>query len=333
MPPSSRPRDIVVPGSVSNLGPAFDALSVAVNVYLRLRILEVRPEAPGTLEVEFGGAPPPGENRIAVAFRRAAERDPTPVPGVRVRAHSDIPVRAGLGSSAAATVAGLRLYAALAGMAAPAAIPRYRDDDLLAIATAIEGHPDNAAAALLGGLTVSCQREDGRVLARAWRWPVEVRFVVATPRAELETTIARQMLPSSIPLADAVYNLQRALLLMRALDSGRYDDLREAVRDCWHQPARQASVPGLAEALALDHPAILGVFLSGAGPSIAALTAGGEAQAAELLGGIYTRLGLPYTIRALSAHQPAQAGRARRPRRPPARPAAGARPESQDLDS
>jgi homoserine kinase len=309
MPRAPRPREIVVPGSVSNLGPGFDALSVAVDVYLRLQILEVRPDAPGTIGVEFDGPAPAGENRIVTGFERAAARAGAPAPGVRVRAHSDIPVRAGLGSSAAAAVAGIRLYQALA--------PDASDVDALALATGIEGHPDNAAAALLGGMTVSCQTDDG-VIARAWRWPAGVRFVVATPGAELETAVARQMLPASIPLRDAVFNLQRALLLLRALESGHYEDLREALRDRWHQPARQASVPGLAEALALEHPALLGVCLSGAGPSIAALTAGREAEVGELLGGIYTRLGLPYTIRSLSAHQPAgSAGRARRPRRLP----------------
>jgi homoserine kinase len=310
MPRAPRPREIVVPGSISNLGPGFDALSVAVDVYLRLQILEVLPDAPGTIDVEFDGPAPAGENRIATGFERAAARAGAPAPGVRVRAHSDIPVRAGLGSSAAAAVAGIRLYQALA--------PAASDLDALALATGIEGHPDNAAAALLGGMTVSCQTDDGRVVSRAWRWPDAIRFVVATPDAELETTVARQMLPASIPLRDAVFNLQRALLLLRALESGHHEDLREALRDRWHQPARQASVPGLAEALALEHPALLGVCLSGAGPSIAALTAGGEAEVGELLGGIYTRLGLPYTIRGLSAHQPAgSAGRARRPRRSP----------------
>jgi homoserine kinase len=289
--------DIVVPGSISNLGPGFDALSVAVNVYLRLQIVEVTPDAPGTLEVEFDGPPPAGENRIATAFQRAAARAGAPAPGVRVRASSHIPVRAGLGSSAAAAVAGLRLHEAVTSPG--------NDADRLAMATAIEGHPDNAAAAILGGMTVSCQCDDGRVTSRAWRWPTDVQFVVATPGAELETSVARRMLPTSIPMKDAVFNLQRALLLVRALESGRYDDLREALRDRWHQPARQSSVPGLAEALALDHPAVLGVCLSGAGPSIAALTAGRETEASGLLGGIYTKLGVPYTIRCLSAHQPA----------------------------
>ncbi len=295
----SRPngRQIVVPGSISNLGPGFDALSVAVDVYLRLDILDVRPDAPGELEVEFEGPPPAGENRVVTGYQRAAAHTGKMAPGARIAVRSEIPIRAGLGSSAAAAVAGIRLYEALTSP--------LDEQDRLIIATRIENHPDNAAAALLGGFTVSCQHEDGRVTSRTSRWPREVCFVVATPGAELETAVARRMLPQAVPLEDAVFNLQRALLLMRAVETGHYGDLREALRDRWHQPARQASVPGLAEALALDHPALLGVCLSGAGPSVAALTAGGEAEITGLLGGIYTRLGLPYTIRCLSAHQPA----------------------------
>ena len=282
---SSDLGDIVVPGSISNLGPGFDALSVAVNLYLRLQIVEITPDAPGTLEVEFDGPPPAGENRIATAFQRAAARAGAPAPGVRVRASSHIPVRAGLGSSAAAAVAGLRLHEAVTSPA--------NDDDRLAMATAIEGHPDNAAAALLGGMTVSCQCDDGRVTSRAWRWPADVQFVVATPGAELETSVARRMLPSSIPMKDAVFNLQRALLLVRALESGRYDDLREALRDRWHQPARQSSVPGLAEALALDHPAVLGVCLSGAGPSIARSSTSTSGSSSSLPTATFTLLTPP----------------------------------------
>jgi homoserine kinase len=291
-----RPAEIVVPGSISNLGPGFDALSVAVQVYLKLKVEEVNRSEPDALAFEFDGAGPTGENRIASAFRLARQRVGTPAPGLRVRVSSEIPQTAGLGSSAAAAVAGLRLYEAVT---APQSL-----DYWLGLATELEGHPDNAAAALLGGITVSCQRADGQVVARSSRWPEAMRMIVATPELGLHTSHARAVLPTELPLKDAVFNLQRALLLVHALRSGRYDDLREATKDRWHQPARDALVPGLAEALAFDDPAVFGVCLSGAGPSIVAFATDGSTKAVALFDTLYKRLGLPCTIRTLSAHQP-----------------------------
>jgi homoserine kinase len=294
---SSALPDISVPGSVSNLGPGFDALSVAVQVYLKVKVVEVHRDMPDKLEFHFVGGPPlVGENRIEKAFLLARDRFEGRTPGLSVEVRTEIPMRAGLGSSAAATIAGLRLYESFTS-------PR-RPTDWLALACEIEGHPDNAAAALLGGLTLSCQFRDGRVDARAWAWPDDLRLVVATPQAELETAAARRILPPEISLRDAVFNLQRALLLVRALETGQYDDLKEALGDRWHQPTRQTFVPGLAEALALDHPSVLGVCLSGSGPSIAVLATGRHAEAAAQLGDIYKRLGVPCTIRTLSAQQP-----------------------------
>jgi len=290
-------QELRVPGSVSNLGPGFDTLSVAVQVYLHVRIAQVRPEAPDTIETTFEGLAPGGDNRIETAFRHARARIGIPAPGVRIRVRSDIPTRAGLGSSGAATVAGLRLYELLT---APIAV-----EDLLALASDIEGHPDNAAASRLGGLTVSCQRDDRRVVARAWPWPADIQMVVATPDAGLETAHARRILPSEITLRDAIFNLQRALLMVHALGSGQYGDLREALRDRWHQPARAALVPGLTDALELEDEAILGACLSGAGPSIVMFTAGRAAETRTRLGEIYQRLGMASTIRVLAAHQPA----------------------------
>ena len=288
--------EIVVPGSISNLGPAFDALAVAVRLYLRVQIVDVLPGSPEVFETEFAGRAPQGENRIEVAYRRASRLGRMPAPGLRVKVSSEIPTRAGLGSSGAATVAGLRLYQAVTATADAAGWHE--------VATEIEGHPDNAAASLLGGLTVSCQRGDGRITARAWRWPEDLLFVVATPDVELDTALARRALPSGIALGDAIFNMQRALLFVRALETRRYEDLREAMRDRWHQPARTPLVPGLAEALAIDDAAVLGVCLSGAGPSIAALTAGDASAAAAGLRDIYRGLGVPCTIRTLAAHQP-----------------------------
>jgi homoserine kinase len=289
-------RTIAVPGSTSNLGPGFDALSVALEIFLRARVLDVRADLLNAPQLDFVGPAPSGENRVETAYARAVRAFGTPPTGVRATVVNEIPIAAGLGSSAAATILGIKLYEIARGK-------ELQTSDVLALATDLEGHPDNAAAALLGGMTISCQQENGRVIARSWNWPADIRFVVATPELPLATKAARAVLPSTLSLVDAIANLQRAVLLVRALESGQYDDLREALKDRWHQPARSALVPGLPEALALEHPAILGVCLSGAGPSVVALAAPGRSeQAAAVLGDVYRRLKLHHTIRNLAAH-------------------------------
>jgi homoserine kinase len=292
MPPDARLRDIVVPGSISNLGPGLDTLSVAVRLHLRVRILDTS-LAPGGFDARFVSEAPGADNRIERAFRLASERLGPAPHGLRVEVDSAIPMRAGLGSSGAATVAGLRLYEA---MTSPRPVEYW-----LRLAAEIEGHPDNAAASLLGGLAASCQLDDGRTIAWSRAWPADLRIVVATPHAGLDTAVSRGVLPAQVSLADAVFNLQRVLLLGHALEQGRYDLLRAALQDRWHHHQRAPLVPGLTEALALDHPGLLGVFLSGAGPSVVALTADAEQDVAALLAALYDRLHLPCTIRTLAA--------------------------------
>lgn len=291
--------EIVVPGSIGNLGPGFDALSLAVQVYLRVRVLAVIPGSPDTLRCDVVGHPVTGENRVEAAYRHARSVVGVTAPGLHVEVQSDIPWRAGLGSSSAATVAGLRLYERVTG-------PRPTAD-WLRLACALEGHPDNAAAALLGGMALSCQLDDGRVIARAWPWPRHLRVIVATPRLEVATDRARGVLPASIPLPDAVFNLQRALLLVHAVREGTPEDLREALHDRWHQGVREPLVPGLTEALALRHPALLGICLSGSGPSTVAFTTDGEAAVIGLLENVYEQLGLPCAVRAVAVHPPVAA--------------------------
>ena len=287
--------EIVVPGSISNLGPGFDALSLAVQLYLRVRVLDVRPDAPDTLECVMPGAPLLGQNLIAAAFGRARAVVGIPTPGLRVEVRSDIPLRAGLGSSGAAAVAGFRLYQAFTGQR-PA-------EEWLRLAADLEGHPDNAAAALLGGMTVSCENLQGQVTARSWEWPADIHLVVAIPQVQVATDAARRVLPATISLRDAVFNLQHALLLVHAVRSGHPADLREALRDRWHQEARAPLVPGLAEALALEHPDLLGVCLSGSGPSVVAFT-GNSGVIVELLQRLYESLHMPCSVRVLAAQPP-----------------------------
>lgn len=289
--PSSE-LEIQVPGSIANLGPGFDTLAVAVQLYLRLRVRI----GPGRNELEFQFAERiEGENYIERAFRFAAGQGARSFPSLFVKVETDIPVRAGLGSSAAATVAGLRLYEAIAGP-----LP---EQGLLNAACALEGHPDNVAAALMGGLTVSCQLPDRSAFAVRSRWPESLRFVVLTPQLSLSTPVSRNALPQSISREDAVFNLQRIALLLQVLQSGDFALLREALHDRVHQPFRQKLAPGLERALALEHPDLLGVCLSGAGPSIVAFAERNFEAIEGLLERSFQTTGLPCTIRRLSAHQ------------------------------
>jgi homoserine kinase len=142
-----------------------------------------------------------------------------------------------------------------------------------------------------------------------WDWPEDVRLVVATPSVGLATAKARAALPDVVPRSDAIFNLQRVLSLVHALRSGEYERIREAVKDRWHQPARAALVPLLREALAIDHPSMLGVFLSGAGPTIAVMAHRDFAGVERHLAAMYERAGLSAVVRTLDVHHlPSRAG-------------------------
>jgi homoserine kinase len=285
--------EIKVPGSVANLGPGFDTLAVAVQLYLRLSVT-VEP-GKNNLEFQFVNGVPDGENCIERAFRFLAQQRADSFPSLTVRVESDIPMKAGLGSSAAATVAGLRLYEAIAG-------PQPQQG-LLNAASALENHPDNVAAALLGGLAISCQMPDRSVFAVRLPWPEALSLIVLTPQLPLPTSASRQVLPEYVSREDAIFNLQRVALLVQALHAGDFSLLREALRDRLHQPFRQQLVPGLDRILGLEHPDLLGVCLSGAGPSIVALAQKNLATIEAMLDRAFRPTGLPCTIRRLRAHQ------------------------------
>jgi homoserine kinase len=204
--------------------------------------------------------------------------------GAEIICINRIPLARGLGSSAAARVAAL--VAANAWSDSP-----FRREQLVEFAAREEGHPDNVAPALLGGLVVS-GRDGEKTVAHRVDPRTGIRVVLLIPERTLATAEARRVLPKSIPLGDAVLNLQNTALTALAFASGEYELLRSSLEDRLHQPSRAPLMPGFQEALkaAVDAGA-LGAALSGAGPAVAAFTLGNEAEIGQAMSEAYTHSG------------------------------------------
>ena len=266
--------EIRVPASTSNLGSGFDCFGLALKLYLTVTATEgsepCRVTTTGADENE--ALPRNAVNLIYRAMSFAARSEGASLPPVELIVHNEIPLASGLGSSAAAIVAGIKLAGLITGK-------EISNQSMLNYATEFEGHPDNVAASIYGGFIASCIGSDKSVLSTKFDWPEKIRVVVVSPHSQLPTHVARAALPRSVSRVDAVYNLQRAALFIAAIAQQRYDILWEAMRDRLHQPQRESLVHGLAAALALPRmPGLLGIALSGAGPSIVALVESNEEE-------------------------------------------------------
>ncbi len=260
---------VEVPASSANLGAGYDCLGLALALTDRIE-LEVRAGRHGGIELDVDGEgkdelPENGENRFVLGLEaalRAARGDLPATVGWRIKMHNAIPLARGLGSSAAATVAGIVAGNALAGEA-------LTTGEQLRLATDIEGHPDNAAAALLGGFVVSAVGHEGTVEAIRFVAPRDLRAVLFIPDLRLATGRMRGALPEMVPLADAVANVAHASLLMLGLSRGDWDLVGRGLVDRLHQPYRAHLFPRSME-LVKRAPALgaLGATISGAGPTV-----------------------------------------------------------------
>ena len=286
-----------VPASTSNLGAGFDCFGLALRLYLTVRAtVSDAAEEPCRVRSrgEGAGLSRTGDNLIYVAMRHAAEREGLELPPVRLAVHNELPLGRGLGSSAAAIVAGLSLCGLVCGR-------EFTTETVLRYALELEGHADNVAPALYGGFVVNCVTDDGGVLAIKRRWPAELKTViVVSPDVPLKTAAARDCLPDAVERAAAVHNIQRAALFVAALEAGRSDLLWEAMRDRLHQRLRESLVPGLSAALATPRePGLVGLALSGAGPSVLALATGRFNELGETIAESFRRHGTGATVRLL----------------------------------
>ncbi|ACU85748.1 homoserine kinase [Brachybacterium faecium DSM 4810] len=268
---------VQVPATSANLGPGFDSLGLALDLCDELEVEATTGAVEISVDGEGARALPSGEDHLVVrALRRGLDHAGAPQTGLRLHATNRIPHGRGLGSSAAATVAGLLLARGM--ISDPDALD---DQTVLQLASEFEGHPDNAAPALLGGVVLSWMQGG---IARAVELSVAeqaLRPVVLLPTTTLATHQARGLLPAEVPHADAVFNASRSALLVHAL-AGAPELLVEATEDRLHQDQRAAGMPESVELMRVlrreGHPAVI----SGAGPSVLVM-AGARAQIAPLV--------------------------------------------------
>lgn len=285
---------IRIPSSTSNLGPGFDSQGIALRLYLTLDV-ESSDDSSITFTFEGEGASEltsaAESNLIYTAMKFVAAHEGIELPGGRLKVTNEIPLARGLGSSAAAIIAGFSAFEVLTGV-------HLSEEKLLAYATEMEHHSDNIAAALLGSFVVSCVTETGKVLAARLTWQDEVRAIVVVPNFKVRTEDSRRVVPTKVSREDAVFNIQRAALLVAALAERRYDLIREAMRDRLHQPYRAPLVPGLEEILNLGNVnGLLGVALSGSGPTVFALATSNFEEVAKAIGDCFQSRDIEYTSR------------------------------------
>jgi len=280
----TRAKTVRVPASSANLGPGFDALGMALGIYLTCRF-----EPSDQLSIRVCGR---DANQISTGLdnliwrtAQAVGRDVAgSLPPIALEIDNDIPIGKGLGSSAAALIAGVVIADHLLGL-------HWKAHRILDEAARIEGHPDNVAACVLGSIVASAI--DGGGVARAVRLELPERYGIAivVPDFNLPTADSRKVLPQTYSRQDAIFNIQRSALLTAALATGTTSAFPIAFEDRFHQPYRYSLVPGLEEMVRLRAPGLLGCALSGAGPSVVVFYEKGSEQVCDLVRQIFTLRG------------------------------------------
>ena len=284
---------VAAPATTANLGPGYDCLGMALDLWNTIEIEPLPPGAPPSVSLSGEGADElesgPG-NLVYRSMEFLYRELDRPIPPLRLHCRNEIPLARGLGSSAAAIAGGLVAANALAA-ADNDGSPPFAPRDLLEMAATIEGHPDNVAAAVMGGLQLVITNAPGNpdnsdanpdakpstLYTVPVNIPPGIHAVLFIPQTRIATDAARAALPRQIPIADAVHNIARAALFATALSTNHLEYLPIAVQDKLHQPYRQPLFPPMKLLIkaAMDAGAI-GAFLSGSGSTILALTHGRE---------------------------------------------------------
>jgi homoserine kinase len=267
---------VKVPASTANLGPGFDTLGMALNLYVWVEMgIAERETQIRLFGDQMAGVPTDKSNLVYQVAQMIFREAGVDHPELDISVYSEIPTTRGLGSSASAIIGGMAAANALIGHP-------FSTDDLFQMATRLEGHPDNVGASLFGGI-VAAAWDGSRAEVIRIEPDQRLEVLAAIPEFHLPTEQARNVLPQQVPLSDAVFNVSRSSLLVAALMSGRLDLLGVAMRDALHQPYREELIPGMKDILAgaADRGA-LGIALSGAGPTLLAFIESGSERLSEL---------------------------------------------------
>jgi homoserine kinase len=280
---------INVPATSANLGPGFDALGLALDLWNTTSITPAS-EFAVTIQGEGADRLAMGKNNLIVrAAQRLADRAGRPLPPFQAECVNAIPLSSGMGSSSGAILTGL-----LAGNALLE--NRFTRDEILDFACEMEGHPDNVAPAMLGGLVVSTIQE-GRVIARQIPVGMDMHVTIALPDFYFPTKQARAALPNKVSMKNAVHNISRAVLVTEAFRSGDLSLLGDAMVDKLHQPYRLKLIPGAASAMeAAKTAGAAAAALSGAGPGVIAFSSKAGAGIGESMRRAFEAAGLAARI-------------------------------------
>ena len=289
---------IRVPATSANLGPGFDSLGLALDLWNET-IITLAIEYTVQINGEGTERLSPGENNMIIQSARVlAEHAGKPLPPFHVDCINRIPLSSGLGSSAAAKLTGMLGANTLLGQP-------FSREEILNLATELEGHADNAAPALFGGLVISTV-ENGKVFAHKinvethhsslGQFESPFYITVVLPEFHISTQQARNVLPEFIPLKDAALNISHAMLVTEAFRSGDLDLLSKAMTDTLHQPYRLSLIPGARAALEAAKRAGAAAALSGAGPSVIAFSSKRDSDVGEVMQQAFAEAGLQARI-------------------------------------
>lgn len=264
---SSKCVRVKVPGTTANCGPGFDVMGIACSIYNELELTLLK-ENNLIIEIYGDGAehiPKDNKNMVWRCIKNLVDKAGADYKGAYIKMTNNVPLSRGLGSSATAIVAGL--------VAANAFLDnKYSVQEIFEMATTIEGHPDNVAPALFGGITISAFL-DGKLKYISFMPDFPLKMVVAIPDFYLPTKKARAVLKQQIPLKDAIFNIGHTAMIIGALSQGKVDVLQGAFEDRLHQPYRADLIPGMNDVFkAANQNGALGTTISGAGPTLIAYT-------------------------------------------------------------